>query len=695
MKKRFYKYLILLLIIQQGFYLPAQDMKEVDSLQNLLKSTQNDTTKISLLIALSKQYQNYNSEKAFGYGQQALAISIQLNNPGKIALAHGRLCELFLDKGDYELASDHCVKSLKIYENLRDSMAIAWNYLNIGQIYYFKKNYNEALNYYNKSLILNQKFNNKKAICKISNDIGIIYTILKKYKEAIKYYNIVLKISEEMNNWQGVATAYANISLVYYEMGKIKLAIEYTEKAIKIDEKNGQKGNLLSSYSNLGELYIIAKKYKEANIALHKAMKIVKWTSNKVLIKSVYENFASLYEKQNDFKKAFEYEQLVFNIKDSIHNESKARQSMELTAKYESEKKELKIGSLEKDNALAEENLHREQNFKIYMLLFSSLIIVLAFVLFRRNSEKKKANSALSFAYQEIEEKNKDITDSINYSKRIQESSLSPKELKYRLFPDAFVLFKPKDIVSGDFYWFTEKDGKKLIAACDCTGHGVPGALMCMLGNNILNQIVNEKGITSPDEILNLLQVEICKALKPEEQSGTKDGMDIALVTFLTETEIEYAGAQRPLWIMAPPGLPPSFIVINSGEENQRTGHIDGSVGVNSSSLGRPGGAPSLIEIKGDKFSIGGLQSETERKFTKHKISVAKGDCVYLFSDGYADQFGGAEEKRFMSKRFKDILLANNNKPMLDQEIVLVKAMETWKGAREQVDDILVIGVRV
>ncbi|MES2590244.1 MAG: SpoIIE family protein phosphatase [Bacteroidota bacterium] len=274
-----------------------------------------------------------------------------------------------------------------------------------------------------------------------------------------------------------------------------------------------------------------------------------------------------------------------------------------------------------------------------------------------------------------IEDKNKDITDSINYSKRIQDAILPPKELKYKIFPNAFVLFKPKDIVSGDFYWFAEKDGKRLIASCDCTGHGVPGALMSMIGNNILNQIVNEKGIISPAEILNELHREIRKALKQDEHATNRDGMDIALITFYSETEIEYAGAQRPLWIVK--------------KQMEELENLQGEKN------GAGKGSPIITEIKADKFSVGGYQSETERFFTNHRIVLAKDDCIYISSDGFADQFGGTDGKKFMSKRFKALLLENNKFTMSEQENNLIETIDTWKGKHEQVDDILVIGIRI
>lgn len=254
-----------------------------------------------------------------------------------------------------------------------------------------------------------------------------------------------------------------------------------------------------------------------------------------------------------------------------------------------------------------------------------------------------------------IEEKNKDITDSINYAKTIQEAILPDKEIKFRVFPNAFVLFKPKDIVSGDFYWFTEKNNKRIIAACDCTGHGVPGALMSMIGNNVLHQIVNENGVTSPSLILDELNKGIIKALKQETQTERKDGMDVAMLMFDDDTNVQFSGAQRPLWI------------IRNSE---------------------------MIEIKGDKFSIGGVKTDNEALYTNHVVPLQKGDLLYIFSDGYADQFSDTD-KKLMTKRFKEILVEIHIKPLAEQEKHLNDFIDKWRGHFEQTDDILVIGIKI
>lgn len=258
-----------------------------------------------------------------------------------------------------------------------------------------------------------------------------------------------------------------------------------------------------------------------------------------------------------------------------------------------------------------------------------------------------------------IERKNKDITDSIDYAKTIQKAILPTNEYIHALFPESFILFKPKDIVSGDFYWFAEKNGKKIVAACDCTGHGVPGALMSMIGNNLLHHIVNERGITSSDVILNQLHKEIRKTLRQEEQQESRDGMDIAILVFNSATELEFSGAQRPLWIV----------------ESAESGY-------------------TLKEIKGDKFAIGGLQSEKERTFSSHRLNLSAQTALYIFSDGFADQFSDVD-KKLMTSRFKELILKIQDKPLEEQQQYLGDFIDNWRGKREQIDDILVIGLKI
>jgi len=257
----------------------------------------------------------------------------------------------------------------------------------------------------------------------------------------------------------------------------------------------------------------------------------------------------------------------------------------------------------------------------------------------------------------EIEHKHKEIVDSVNYAKRIQEAILPDKNDIISHLADSFILFKPRDIVSGDFYWFSHKNGKSIIASVDCTGHGVPGAFMSMIGNTLLNEIVNEKGIVEPGPILHYLNDEVNRSLKQTRQdSESRDGMDVAICSYdFSTSELLYAGANRPLYY------------VKNGE---------------------------LREFKADKFAIGGREYDVPKKFNTQTFQLQKGDTIYISTDGYADQFS-PEDKKVMTRKFKEILLSIQNKPMHEQREFLDTFIETWKNGTEQTDDILVIGVRV
>jgi serine phosphatase RsbU (regulator of sigma subunit) len=261
----------------------------------------------------------------------------------------------------------------------------------------------------------------------------------------------------------------------------------------------------------------------------------------------------------------------------------------------------------------------------------------------------------------EIEHKHKEIIDSVNYAKRIQEAILPEKKEITSHLRDSFILFKPRDIVSGDFYWFSHKNNKSIIAAVDCTGHGVPGAFMSMIGNTLLNQIVNEKGITHPSGILERLNEEVNTSLKQTQQdSDSRDGMDIAICSFEMESgsanvKLEYAGANRPLYLV-------------------RQGLLE--------------------EIKASKFPIGGLDYDVPKVYTTHTFELEPGNVAYISTDGYADQFNN-EDRKLMTKKFKETIVSIQDKTMEEQGNFLGSFIEDWKGGIEQTDDILVIGVKM
>ncbi|MGZ3899637.1 MAG: two-component regulator propeller domain-containing protein, partial [Bacteroidia bacterium] len=299
---------------------------------------------------------------------------------------------------------------------------------------------------------------------------------------------------------------------------------------------------------------------------------------------------------------------------------------------------------------------------------FYVLIIILAaggiyaFTQYRTKAIKKEnkiLENKVAERTKELEEKNRDITSSIEYAKRIQEAILPSKDHIFSRFDKAFILYKPKDIVSGDFYWFGEKNGNKIFAVVDCTGHGVPGAFMSMIGHNLLHQIIQEKGVVDPGEILNNLHKGVQEALRQgQNEINTNDGMDVSILSINDSTnEIKWAGANRPL------------VLINSE-------------GV-------------MIKYDGNKYPVGGAQIDIKRLFTTHVIKKELPSMAYMFTDGYADQFGGEKGKKFMVKRFNELLLTIHLKNTKSQKQELERNLEEWRQNHEQVDDVLVVGIAV
>jgi serine phosphatase RsbU (regulator of sigma subunit) len=440
-------------------------------------------------------------------------------------------------------------------------------------------------------------------------------------------------------------------------MGDYEKSIENFKKSNAIFIRDKDYFNLAEGYNGIGQNYLELKNADKTIENAQHAINLSLEHNYQQSIGTSYYLLAKAYSLKKDYIKAFSYLEKYSIITDSIYNEKNSRSINEMSAKYESDKKELMIGSLEKDKALSNEKLEQEKKFKIYLIVFCLMVAGFAFFLFRSNVEKKKTNNELSHAYKEIETKNKEIQDSINYAKRIQEAMLPEVSLLQKYFPEGFGLYMPKDVVSGDFYWFNELNDNLYFAVADCTGHGVPGAFMSMISIDKLNQSLIDKKIDLPSKILSNVNNSIKNALKQNNvHAGSKDGMDIALCSYDKRSmTLNYAGANRPVWII---------------RNND------------------------LIEQKPDKLSIAGY-TEYDQQYTNRTIQLEKGDSVYVFTDGIVDQFGGPDGKKFMSKRLKELLIEITKKPMAEQEIMLKSAIENWQGKLEQIDDILVLGMKI
>ncbi len=632
--------------------------KKIDSLQNLIDNSKKDDDKISYLLQIAKAQETNDRLKAFDFANIAYALAQKTKNKLRTGQCINFLGDLNWFSGDYASASNYYYKALGIYEELKDTAGMAECYRNIGWILMGQERFKETVEYFNKSLAINQKLKLNQRVIANLDDLGIVNKQMGNYEEAIKFCKQTIKLSESDKSTKGLATGYGNLAIIYVEMGQYDIAIESFQISNKNHESIDDHYNCAEGYVGLAQCYFQIKNYHKAQEYAEKSLAISQKFQYKTTLTSAYQLLAHVYSNQNNYQKAFKYMELFSNLRDSTYNEKNSRQINEMSAKYESEKKELMINSLEKDKALSDEKSAQDKKFKTYSIIFFSLIAVFVFFLFRSFLQKKKANNSLSLAYKEIEVKNKDITDSINYAKQIQRARLPNPSIILSHLPDSFGLYKPKDVVSGDFYWFAEhENGKLLLAAADCTGHGIPGAFMSLIGIDELNHAVLEKRLCDTSSILSSLNKGVKKALRQnEENSMSRDGMDIALLIFdLKNNTLEYAGANRPLY----------YIRDNA-----------------------------LNEIPPTKSAIGGITSN-DQVFKSHVREIKKNDMIYVFTDGFADQFGGESGKKYMTKRFKDLLLSIHHKPATEQEAILEKSLAEWKKDISQVDDILVMGVRI
>ena len=691
-------------------------------------------------IGIIYRYQS-NYPEALKKHFAALKIYEKINFKSAIAASYNNIGIIYEYQGNYVEALINHFASLRIKEEIGDKQTIAKSYNNIGNIYTNQGNYPDALKNYIVALNLLEDIGDKKGIAAANNNIGIIYSKQSNYSEALKNHFASLKISLEIGDKQGIANSYENMGTIYSYKGNFPKALEnhlaslkisedikdkrgvaasfsnigdiytnqsnYTEAlknqiaSLKIREEIGDKHGIATSFSNIGYVFIKQKKFNEALESLMKAKKLSIEIGDKECMKNIYEELTLLDSAKGNFKGAYENHKMYMLYHDSIDNEETKKKTIQISMNYEFDKRETAIKA-EQDIKDAVTVAERKKQLIITWSVALGLLLVLVFAgfIFRSlritnrqkniieqqknevSEQKDIAEELREIAEKQkhiVEEKQKEIIQSITYAKRIQTALLtSDKYINDHLPAEHFILFKPKDIVSGDFYWAlsiapvpgwdmgTNKvkllaDAKRentfYMVTADCTGHGVPGAFMSMLNISYLNENIIERGIRLPHDILNTQRKEIIHALNPIGSTDeAKDGMDCILCAFdFNKMLLHFAAANNPLWLM------------RKGE---------------------------LTEYKADKMPVG-KYTEKMRPFTLQTIELLKGDIIYTSTDGYADQFGGPAGKKFKSKQLKELLLANSYKPMPEQKKILNSTIDQWKGKLEQVDDITIIGIRI
>ncbi|MDF1672419.1 MAG: tetratricopeptide repeat protein [Vicingaceae bacterium] len=655
---------ILFIVLVFPFGLKANQDK-LDSLMKEVRSEKDDSVLLALYNDIGSNSYRIDQQMAKKYWLKAmpLAESFVKSDTAKyfkmqLATSYNGMGIISRREGSYSEALGYYQKCLKI-ENVISKDEVGTTLKNIAVIYREMEDYDKALEYVNISLDLAIKNNHKDGYSASYNAMGMIYRRLKDYDKALDCYTKSLDAALEIKNENNIAQSYNNIGAVYFRQKKYDKAIKYLEKGYQIHLENGNEAGIARHHSNLVAFYLKINDTKNAIKEGHLAYDSYLKMGRKNELSSAAFNLSNAYTDDKNYKQSLKYFKKHILYKDSVFNEKNTRELTQKEMQFNFDKQIMADSLARVEHERIQVMQHQQELNQQKMFLYGGglilfIVIIFSVIIFNRLKITNKQKATIEQQKLIVEEKNKEITDSINYAKRIQTAILPSVDKIKMSFPNSFVLYKPKDIVAGDFYWYMEKAGKKLIAVADCTGHGVPGAMVSVVCNNALNRAVNDFNLIEPAKILDKTAELVIDAFKKSGED-VKDGMDISLCSFDKDNnELEYAGAINSLFYI---------------KEN------------------------SLKEVKGDKQPIG--QFNDIKPFTNHKLALAKGDTVYLFSDGYPDQFGGEKGKKYMYKRFRELMLGISKKEFSKQMIELETEFEEWRGNLEQLDDVCVIGVKI
>lgn len=615
--------------------------------------------------------------------EKAMEYRIELGERDRQGAIFLNIANAYFKLAKYDLTIENYQKALPLFEEFNNLQGISFVYSGMALIYAEQNIYDKALENHQKKIEISREMGDLKEVGNALNNIAIVYLqiandslsklygttytdsiieeptdkYLKVYSQALDYYQQALEIREEVNDRPGLAATLNNLGTTYMYAGKLNQALEYFERARVLSEELNDANELASSLLWIGEIYLYKGQYERAlyylNQSLEKALEI----DIKRTIQAGYQDISEVYTRMGNYRQALEYHKMYTAVKDSISSKETQDRITEMQVKYETDvvikENQLLTAQSELDKAKV-----RQQRIAIFFFIFVLLSIsTLVVLLVRQNNQRKLANRELAQKNALITEQKKEITDSIQYASRIQSALLPPGDYIDQLIPERFIIYMPRDIVSGDYYWITEKNNKVICIAADCTGHGVPGAFMSMLGIAFLNEIISKQDEMHTDEILNEMRAHVIKSLHQTGKEGeSQDGMDIAIyILDLQNRKLEYSGANNSL-----------FLYRDS----------------------------EMIELKSDKMPIG-IHTRASIPFTRHNIDIQNKDMIYTFSDGYPDQFGGPHQKKFMVRNFKNILAEIHARSVEEQKEILQNTLKEWMADTDQIDDILVIGVRV
>ncbi len=649
-----------------------------------------------------------NVSMAIDYFSKSLKISEDNGLKSNVALSLQSLANIYLSQGDFQKAIEYNNKSLKIFEEIDDKKGITHSLDNIGLCYKKQNDFIKSLEYYNKALKIKEIIKDKSGLGQSYNLIGGINKEQGDYTSALENFTKGLKVSEEFGDKKQIAYALNNIGVIYLRQKNYPMALEYALKSMEKSKEVGSPDNmrfaaelLFDVYSATGNYQLALENYKlfiqmrdsinnittqKASIKQQSKYEYDKQTAlAKISFEKTQDSLNLIQKRKMDLQALeFEYQQKQANAKSEEERrqlkfeEELKRQQIESNFREEQATKEAEhkrkeaaaIAEQEKKEVIAKEEKEKQKVILFSVLAGLFLVIVFAVFMFNRfrvtqkqkniielkEKETQQQNEVIKIQKHLVEEKHKEITDSINYAERIQRSFLATEKQLNENLNNYFVLFKPKDVVSGDFYWSAKlNNGNFALVTADSTGHGVPGAIMSLLNVTSLEKAIEHQ--TNPADILNHTRQTIIERLKKDgSEEGGKDGMDCSLLVFdFNNKQLLISAANNPVW------------VIRNNE---------------------------MIEIKPDKMPVG-KNDKQDQSFTTHTIELQKGDSIYTLTDGFPDQFGGEKGKKFMSKKLKELLLANVHLSIAQQKELLDSTFKNWVGDLEQVDDVTVIGIKV
>ena len=656
-------------------YANANDEHKVagQALENMSLTYQSMKMVDTAIVLIHKATERYiKAEDSISYGKAILGLS-----------------NIYIIEAKYKEAYEFAFKALEVFDNIPKSEKYKFDvYEKLFNLSGHLNRMEDKRRYAYKQLEQAEKMNSKLDIAVAKYNIAKHLTLVKDSLDyAEQLLNSVLNVYKEeglSKRIDEMNIAFGNLYFIKEKFTKAKKyyleSIAYLEnkKTKSTEDKRIYSGAL----NNLGIIEYELQNYNNAINYYRASLDIRLEVNNRRGVLDSYETLRNIYAIKDDFKNAYKYSLKYSSLKDSIFKDDLARGLEEAREKYETEKKEKENKILSRDNKIKDleidqVNLENQRNRTLFISSagVAGLILVLSFIVYSGYKRKQKDNKLLKLKNDEISDKNKEILDSITYAKRLQDAILPSEKIVKSFLMDSFILYKPKDIVAGDFYYMdvVEEGGKKLIyyVAADCTGHGVPGAMVSIVGANGLKRCIQEFDLRVPGEILDRLAEIVAENFALSEER-IRDGMDLALCCLEIENEeikrIHYAGANNPLWV-----INPNRKIIPDCAKPFKEG----------------GG----FEIKANKQAIG--YSEEISPFKTHTVELEKGDVLYTFSDGYPDQFGGEKGKKLKSANFRKMLFEIYDKSMDEQLAFLDSSFEEWRGNIEQVDDVCVIGVRL